>query len=90
MGYNSLKNKGLNDEEILEIKSKHSDKSKQTKENFIKRDGNILGLEKFNELWNYCEGNWIDRKIAEIEHDGYFEDGLPINPIVVGIREVSV
>lgn len=50
---------------------------------------NGLGLEKFNELWNYCKGNWTDRKIAEIEHDGYFEDGTPKNPVVVGIREVS-
>ena len=48
-----------------------------------------LGLEKFNELWNYCKGHWSDRKIAEIEHDGYYEDGTPINPVVVGIREVS-
>lgn len=50
---------------------------------------NGLGLEKFNELWNYCRGHWSDRKIAEIEHDGYYEDGTPVNPVVVGIREVS-
>lgn len=50
---------------------------------------NGLGKEKFNELWNYCDGNWQDNKIAEIEHEGLNEDGTPINPVVVGIREVS-
>lgn len=49
---------------------------------------NGLGKEKFNELWNYCDGNWQDNKIAEIEHEGLNEDGTPINPVVVGIREV--
>lgn len=75
VGYNSLKNKGLNDEEILEIKSKHSDKSKQTKENFIKRDGNILGLEKFNNYVNIkktqtlknCKEYWIAKGFSEEE-----------------------
>lgn len=48
---------------------------------------NGLGEEKFNELWNYCKGNWTDKKIAEIEHEGLNNDGTPINPIVVGIIE---
>lgn len=48
---------------------------------------NGLGEEKFNELWDYCKGNWQDKKIAEIEHDGLNNDGIPINPVVVGIRE---
>jgi hypothetical protein len=48
---------------------------------------NGLGEQKFNELWNYCKGNWSDKKIAEIQHDGLNNDGIPINPVVVGIRE---
>lgn len=26
---------------------------------------NGLSKDKFNELWNYCNGNWSDKKIAE-------------------------
>lgn len=48
---------------------------------------NGLGLEKFNELWGYCKDNWSDNKIAEIEHDGYNEDGTPKDPVLIGIRE---
>ena len=48
---------------------------------------NGMSKEVFDGLWNYCDGNWKDKKIAEIEHDGIIEDGTPINPIVVGIRE---
>lgn len=51
---------------------------------------NGLGKEKFNELWNYCDGNWSDKKIAEIEHDGLNNEGIPINPVVVGIRESRI
>ena len=50
---------------------------------------NGLGKEKFNELWKYCDGNWQDKKIAEIEHEGLNEDGTPINPVVVAMRELS-
>lgn len=50
---------------------------------------NGMSQEKFNELWKYCKSHWSDEKIAEIEHDGFKEDGTPINPIVVGIRDVS-
>ena len=36
----------------------------------------------------------VAREIASVlgantKHDGYYEDGTPINPVVVGIREVS-
>lgn len=44
--------------------------------------------ERFDALWNYCKGNWKDKKIAEIEHEGLREDGTPINGIVVGVREL--
>ncbi len=43
--------------------------------------------ERFDALWNYCKGEWKDKKIAEIEHEGLREDGTPINGIVIGVRE---
>ena len=43
--------------------------------------------DKVAALWNYCKGNWADRKIAEVEHEGLREDGTPVNPIVLNIRE---
>ena len=48
-----------------------------------------LNIDKFNELWNYCKNNWSDKKIVEIEHDGLNKEGIPMNPIVIGIREVN-
>ena len=50
---------------------------------------NGMGLKKFNELWNYCSGHWEDKKLAQVQHDGFSLDGTPINPVVVGISEVS-
>ena len=50
---------------------------------------NGLGVEKFIELWNYCKGHWSQRKIVEVEHDGYYEDGTPKNPVVIGFREMT-
>lgn len=44
--------------------------------------------DRFDALWNYCKGEWKDKKIAEIEHEGLCEDGTPINGIVVGVREI--
>lgn len=46
---------------------------------------NGLGLEKFNELWNYQKGHRVKEGVVEIEHKGLREDGTPINPIVVKI-----
>jgi hypothetical protein len=43
--------------------------------------------DRFNALFSYCKDNWKDKKIAEVKHDGLNQDGLPINPIVVNIRE---
>lgn len=43
--------------------------------------------ERFDALWNYCEGNWKDKKIAEIEHEGLHYDGTPQNAVVVAVRE---
>ncbi len=42
---------------------------------------------QFNALWDYCHQNWKIKKIAEIEHDGLYTDGTPMNPIVVRVRE---
>ncbi len=47
---------------------------------------NGMSDQKFNELWNYCKGNWSDKNIAIIKHDGLNDDGIPINPYVIGIE----
>ncbi len=47
-----------------------------------------LPKETFNNLFKYADGSWKDKKIVEIEHDGLYEDGTPINPTVVAINEV--
>ncbi len=42
--------------------------------------------ETFQAMFDYCEGNWDELKIAEVEHDGFYDDRTPINPVVIGIR----
>jgi hypothetical protein len=42
--------------------------------------------DRFDALWKYQEGNWADKLIAEIEHDGLDEDGIPKNGTVVAVR----
>jgi hypothetical protein len=46
-----------------------------------------LTHERFNALFEYCEGNWATEKIAVVEHEGLFDDGTPINPVVIEIIE---
>lgn len=43
--------------------------------------------DRIEALWGYVSGNWKEKKIAEVECDGLYKDGTPINPRVVGIRE---
>lgn len=50
---------------------------------------NTLGQTVFDELWNYCDGNWDIKKIVVIEHDGLYPDGIPKNPVVVEIKEFT-
>jgi hypothetical protein len=44
--------------------------------------------ERFDALFIYCDNNWNDKKIAEVIHDGFNINGIPINPIVVNITEL--
>lgn len=47
-----------------------------------------LTQERFDALWNYKENHWKDgTMIAEIEYDSLTSDGIPINGIVVSVRE---
>lgn len=43
--------------------------------------------DRFDALFNYCKNNWGDKKIAEVQHDGFHNSGIPINPVVINIRE---
>lgn len=45
-----------------------------------------LSQDRFDALWNFCKGDWSNKKIAEIEHDGIDEDGFPINGVLVNVR----
>lgn len=51
-------------------------------------DENVFPQERFDALFNYAKGNWSEKKQAVIEHDGFAEDGTPINPKVIMIKEV--
>lgn len=42
--------------------------------------------DRIDALWNLCEGDWKNMKIAEIECDGLSEDGTPINAKMIGFR----
>lgn len=47
-----------------------------------------LTQDRFDALWNYRNGNWKDgTMIAEIEYDSLTSDGIPINGIVIAVRE---
>jgi len=46
--------------------------------------------DRINALWDYCKDNWHEKKIAEIEHNGLYEDGTPIKPIMIGVREWDI
>lgn len=49
-----------------------------------------LTQDRFDALWNYCNENWNDKKIAEIEHEGMYDDGTPINGVLVNVREYDL
>lgn len=43
--------------------------------------------DRFDALFEYCGGNWQNLKFVEIEHEGLYNDGTPIKPIVISIKE---
>lgn len=45
-----------------------------------------MSYEKFNELFDYCKGDWAENKLAIVEHDGFYEDRTPRNPVVLNIE----
>lgn len=47
-----------------------------------------LTQDRFDALWNYKKNHWKDKMIAEIEHEGINEEGIPINGTVVAVREL--
>lgn len=48
-----------------------------------------MAQDRFDALWDWVgKGHfWEDKWIAEIEHDGLYDDGTPINPVAVAVRE---
>lgn len=46
-----------------------------------------MSQERFDALFNYCKNNWKDKKIAVIEHDGYYGD-IPKDPVLIEIKEL--
>jgi hypothetical protein len=45
--------------------------------------------DRINALWKYCKDHWAEKKIAIVRHSGFNDNGLPINPVMIGIREVE-
>lgn len=45
-----------------------------------------LSQDRFNALWDYCKNNWDEKKLAQIECDGLYKDGTPINPVVIEVK----
>jgi hypothetical protein len=45
-----------------------------------------MNNDDFNSLFYYCKNNWDEKKYADIEHDGFYEHGAPINAIFKGIK----
>jgi hypothetical protein len=48
--------------------------------------------ERYKALFKWAKGTddfWKSKWIAEVEHDGLFEDGTPRNPVVIAVREQS-
>ena len=48
-----------------------------------------LSQERFDALWDYFKGAKPMQMIAEIEHDGLYEDGTPINGVVLNVRDLE-
>lgn len=49
-----------------------------------------ISPDRFKALFKWAKESddfWKTKWIAEIEHDGYYEDGTPKNPICTGVRE---
>lgn len=72
VGYESLKRKGLSEEQIDEIRKNHRDKSKNTLDVYISRYGEDIGLKKYHEhtrnrksIWDYKY--WMEKGMCEAE-----------------------
>ena len=49
-----------------------------------------MSKKKIDALWKHCDGNWSIRKYAVVECDAINEHGLPINPVMIGLRHWDV
>lgn len=45
---------------------------------------------KIKALWDHCEGSWDIVKIAVVECDSINADGIPINPLMIGLRKWDI
>ena len=48
-----------------------------------------LTQDRFDALWNYFTQCKPMEMIAEIEHDGFYKDGIPINGKVINVRDIK-
>lgn len=46
-----------------------------------------LTQDRFDALWDYFKGNSPMEMIAEIEHDGLYDDGTPKNATVISVYD---
>ncbi len=42
-----------------------------------------MAFDRFDALFDFYKGEWKEEKRVLIEHDGFREDGTPINPLVL-------
>lgn len=47
-----------------------------------------MTIDRKEALWNYCHGDWHNKKIAVVRHDG-FVNAMPLNPIVIEVKEAN-
>lgn len=87
VGYDVLKSKGLNDEEIAKIKSTHSKKSARTLENYINQYGIVEGKNKYEKYIN--EDNFSVRRVRDWVRKGFSEKEAKIKVSEFQTRDLN-
>lgn len=73
---------------IVGVSRKKSITCETSKQDTFHPNLDNLPLDRFNALWDLLEGNWGDKPMCMIEHDGLSNDGMPKNPKFIEVSRI--
>jgi hypothetical protein len=49
-----------------------------------------IPADKIKKITYAIKHNWFNLFLAEVEHDGFYENGVPCKPVITGVSEYKI